>query len=133
MPNLASAYASPGTTITTTTETLAANVPAGPLALPGGSPQVVAVRCTVWVTTGTGVTALAIKLRVGQSNTTTNQVGQSAQEVVIASALQAVQITFYDTTPGKYSGSGYSITVSQIGATGNGTVTAVGYEVAVTP
>jgi hypothetical protein len=87
----------------------------------------------VWVTTGTGVTAVQIKLRTGQNNTTTGQVGNTAQEVAIASALQAYTFIFVDTVPVDLPSLGYSVTVSQIGATGNGAVTAVVYEVATTP
>jgi hypothetical protein len=133
MPNLAAAYSTPATPITTTAETLAANIPPVPLNLPGGAPQVVMVRVTVWVTTGTGVTAVAVKLRTGLNNTTTAQVAQTCQEFAIASTLQAFSFIIADTNISDLPLSGYSITVSQIGATGNGTVTAVAYEVASTP
>ena len=133
MPNVASGTSAPATVITTTAETLAQNIPPSPLYLPGGSPQLVTIRVTVWVTTGTGVTAVQVKIRAGQNNTTTAQVGQTAQTVAIASTLMAFTEIFVDTLPADLSASGYSVTVSQIGATGNGTVTAVVYEVASTP
>jgi hypothetical protein len=133
MSNLASLATTPATSIVTTAETLAQNVPAGPLNLPGGAPANVIVRVTVWITTGTGVTALAVKLRTGQNNTTTGQIGSTAQDPVIASTLQAVTFVFIDPNGGvNYPAGGYSITVSQVGATGNGTVTAVNSEVDIT-
>lgn len=134
MPNLASAYATPGTSILTTTETLAVNVPATPLALPGGSPQNVVVRGTLVIATGASTTAVQVKLRVGQNNTTTAQVGQTEQiQVAAATAAEEIPFHFEDLTPADLTASGYSITVSQIAATGNGTVTSAEYEVATTP
>lgn len=128
MASLQNAVSTPATTITTTTETLASNVPVFPLVPPGASPQNVIVRGCVWVTTGTGVTALNVKLRVGQSNTTTNQVGSTITILCGASALYAVPFHFIDTVAADSGASGYSITVTQTGASGNGTVTAVTYE-----
>jgi hypothetical protein len=133
MPNIASAYAAPATVITTTAETLAVNVPPTPLYLPGGSPQNVVIRGVVNVTTGAATTAVQVKLRVGQSNTTTAQVNQTEQVQVLAStANEEVPFHFTDIVPADLA-SGYSITVSQIAATGNGTVVSVEYEVATTP
>ena len=133
MPNLASAYATPGTAIVTTAETVAQNVPATPLALPMGSPANVIVRGTLNITTGASVTALQAKLRVGQNNTTTAQVGQTEQVPAIASTLQEIEFHFEDLTPADLSASGYTITVIQIAATTNGAVTSAEYEVATTP
>jgi hypothetical protein len=132
LPSLGAAVVNPATTITTTTETLCVNIPPIPLFLPAGSPQVLTIEVTLWITTGTGVTALQAKLRTGQNNTTTAQVGQTAQVVAIASTLQAVNVMFFDVTPADLA-SGYSVTISQIGATGNGTVTSAGYQVFSTP
>ena len=132
MPNLASAYSTPATSIVTTAETLAVNVPSTPLALAPGQPAQVIVRGTLNITTGTGVTAVQVKLRVGQNNTTTAQVAQTEQIQVAASTLEEVPFHFDDLTPADLA-SGYSITVVQVGATGNGTVTSVEYEVASTP
>ena len=133
MPNLASAYSTPATAIVTTAETVAVNVPATPLALPMGSPQNVVVRGTLNITTGASVTALQAKLRVGQNNTTTAQVGQTEQMPAIASALQEIPFHFEDLTPADLTASGYTITVIQVAATTNGTVTSAEYEVASTP
>lgn len=131
--SLASSYSTPGTTITTTTETTAANVPASPIyeGGPGGGNTGVVVRGCVYVTTGTGVTALSAKLRVGQNNTTTAQNGQTLTVPAIASTLVAVPFHFVDPTAPvgvNLNNSGYTITVTQTGASGNGTVTAVTWE-----
>ena len=133
MPNLASAYSTPATAIVTTAETVAVNVPATPLALPGGSPAQVIVRGALNITTGAATTAVQVKLRVGQNNTTTNQVAQTEQIQVAASTLEEIPFHFTDLVPADLVASGYSITVTQVAATGNGTVTSVEYEVATTP
>lgn len=133
MPNIASAYTQPGTAMVTSGETVAQNIPVTPLALPPGAQQQVIVRVTVWVTTGAGVSSVTLKLRTGQNNTTTNQVGQSAQIAAVASTLQAFTAIFIDTVPADLPALGYTITATGNGATGNGTVTAVAYEVATTP
>ena len=130
MASYLSNYSTPATTITTTTETLAQNIPASPIVLPLGSPQQIIVRGMVWVTTGAATASVTVKLRVGQSNTTTAQVGNSAIMSCNASTLQSFPFHFIDTSgQADLSGSGYSITVTQTSATGNGTVTAVTYEV----
>jgi hypothetical protein len=84
----------------------------------------------VWVTTGTTVTALIVKLRAGQSNTTTAQIGNSLELPSLASTLMAIPFHFIDTSGiSNANNLGYSVTVSQVGAGSNGTVTAVTYEV----
>lgn len=133
MPNIASTYVTPGTTLVTTAETVGVNVPATPLTLPAGAAPNVIVRGVAIISTGTGTAALQAKLRVGQNNTTTAQVGQTEQ-IACGASTPGVELPFHftDLTPVDLA-SGYSITVSQFGATGNGTVTSVEYEVATTP
>jgi hypothetical protein len=134
VPNIASATASPATSIVTTAETLAANIPQTPLTLPGGSPVQVIIRGQVAVTTGAATTAVQVKLRVGQNNTTTAQVAQTEQIQVAASTLEEIPFHFTDPATANLTvNGGYSITVTQVAATGNGTVTQVEYEVATTP
>lgn len=135
MPNIASATSTPGTNIPTTTETLAVNVPSTPLALPGGSPVNVIIRGQVTVTTGAAATAVQVKLRVGPNNTTTSQVAQTEQvQVAAATANEEIPFHFTDVAVANLVlNGGYSITVTQVAATGNGTVVQVEYEVATTP
>lgn len=134
MPNLASGTSAPATTITTTAETVAQNTGTVPVFLPAGSPQNIILRGGLWITTGAAVTAIQVKLRVGPNNTSTAQVSQTIQVPVIASTLQFVPFHFIDTAAVNLNNNGgYSITVTQVGATGNGTITAVDYEIATTP
>ena len=129
MPNIGSATSAPATSIVTTAETLAVNIPVTPLSLPGASPQQVIIRGGVVVTTGASTTQLSVKLRAGQSNTTTAQVGNTETEVAAAAATLYIPFEFVDTTVGNLTGLGYSITVSQVAATGNGTIVQVVYEI----
>lgn len=124
---LLTAHLAPATTITTTTETLAANI--APMAIiPPVTAQGLVIRGVVVVTTGTGVTGLTVKLRAGNNNTTTAQVDVSETAPAGASAPFEVPFEFSDATIQDLA-TGYSITVTQAGATGNGTVTAVDYDV----
>ena len=131
MPSLTNARSTPGTAIVTTAETLAANIPGVPLTLPGGSPQGIIIRGMVYITTGTGVTGLIVKLRAGPNNTTTAQIGGNVPVPAGASLLQAVPFTIIDGAGpvNMNANGGYSLTVTQVGATGNGTITEVDYEV----
>lgn len=128
---LSSSYTTPAATVTTTSETLAANIPVTPFA-PANNQTGVIIRGNVIITTGTAVTSVTVKLRAGQNNTSTAQVDQS--ETVIGAASLAnleVPFEFIDTsTPvgGNLVSTGYSITVIQNGATGNGTIVAVNFE-----
>lgn len=117
----------PGTTITTTTETVAANIPAFPVqaALQG---QGVVIEGAVIVATGAGVTAIQVKLRVGQNNTTTAQVDATEPVAAGASGTFSASFEFVDLTYADLA-SGYTITVTQVGATGNGTVSQVDWDV----
>lgn len=130
MPSIKSAISSPASTITNATETLAVNIPASPIQEPGSSPQAVIVRGSIKVTTGTSTTALTAKLRVGQNNTTTAQVGQSMTVPAVAGSVFAVPFHFIDTAgPGNLNASGYSLTITQVGGAANGTLQEVTYEV----
>lgn len=130
MPSVQSAISTPGTNIVTTAETLAANIPPSPLAEPSGSPQTVIIRGGVKVATGSGVGALIVTLRVGQNNTATAAVGAACRSGAGASATGYAPFTFIDPAGlVNLVNSGYSITITQIGATGNGTVSEVVYEV----
>lgn len=129
MPSLKSLSSSPGTTITTTTETLAINIPPSPLTLPGASPGNIIIRGTLFIATGASTTSLAVRLRVGQNNTTTNQIGNAV--IIPAGAGNfAIPFTIIDNSgAANLNNSGYSVTVVQSSAAANGTVTAVAVEV----
>lgn len=113
----------PGTTITTTSETLATNIPATPYQ-PSGLTQAITVSGTVTVTTGATVTSLTVKLRLGNNNTTTAQVDTSQTYAAGASGSFTASFEFADLSPADLN-QGYSVTVTQNGATGNGTITDV--------
>ena len=131
MPSVVSGTSAPATSVVTTAETLAANIPASPIAEPPGSPQTVVVRGNIVFTTGASTTAVQIKLRVGQSNTTTAQVADTEQlQVAAATTNEELSFEFIDPAgQANLSASGYSVTVTQVGATGNGTVVRVNFEV----
>lgn len=118
----------PATTITTTAETLAANIPATPVTPPPNATAVI-IRGRITVTTGTTVTSLVARLRGGQSNTTTNLIDTADPVAAGASGSFSVPFEFEDTSLADIGIAGYSLTVVQTGAGTNGTVTAVDYEV----
>lgn len=131
--SLATSYTTPGTTIVTTAETVAANIPVSPVyeGGPGGGLSGIVVRGTVSITTGTGVTSGSVKLRTGQNNTTTGQIAQTETIPLVASLLQEIPFEFVDNSVpigGNLNNLGYTITVTQNAATGNGAVTAVTWE-----
>lgn len=117
----------PAATITTTSETVAVNIPAMPVQPPAAA-QGIVIRGNITVTTGTATTAVTVKLRVGQNNTTTAQVGIGEPMACGASASFSVPFEFVDLTYGDLA-SGYTVTVTATAATGNGTVTQAEYDV----
>ena len=130
MPSVQSSYTTPASTITTTTETLAANIPALPLSEPGGAPQSVIVRFTIYLTTGTSTAQMKAQLRLGQNNTTTNPIGQPIQTQSGAGAGFAISGHFVDPAGSvNLPNSGYSLTITQAAASANGTINAVFWEV----
>lgn len=124
---LLAAHSAPATTITTTTETVAASVPAHETNV-GSNNQGVVVHGVVQVTTGASTTAIVVKLRLGTNTITGTQIGTSQTSPATASVDNAVPFCFVDATPDDLA-SGYSITVTQTGAAGNGTVKSVDYAV----
>lgn len=127
MPFL-SGVSAPATSITTTTETLAANIPATQISPPPNATAIV-VRGRITVTTGTTVTSLVARLRGGQSNTTTNLIDTAEPVAAGASGSFSVPFEFIDTNLANLGIAGYSLTVVQTGAGTNGTITNVDYEV----
>lgn len=127
MPVFLAGTSAPAATITTTAETLAANIPATPITPPPNATAVI-IRGRIVVTTGTTTSALTAKLRTGQGNTTTGQVDTSEPVDAAAGVSQTVPFEFQDTILANPGIAGYSITVTQTAATANGTITAVEYE-----
>ena len=120
--------AAPSSAITTTTETLAINIPATQITPPPNATAVI-VRGRVNLNTGTTVTGIAVKLRAGQNNTTTAQVDTGVTLDAGASGTFGGEFEFQDTSLANLGIGGYSITVTQNGAGSNGTLLNVEYEV----
>jgi hypothetical protein len=127
MPFLA-ATSAPAATVTTTAETLAANIPATPITPPPNATAVI-VRGRITVTTGSATTSLFARLRLGQSNTTTNLIDTPNPVDAGASGSYTVPFEFQDTNLANIGIAGYSLTIVMTNASGNGTIAAVDYEV----
>lgn len=107
------------TTVTTTTETVVAT--SLPVSTRGASEQ---VTITGWVdfTSGTGATALTLRVRRGTGITGTLVSNANAQTVTAGNTLD-YDLVVVD-TPGEVAGQQYVLTVQQTAATGNGTALA---------
>lgn len=114
-----------GATLTTTAETVAITSPVLAVNAPNG--QGVLISGTVAGATGTGVTSVQVRVRIGSNTTSGTVVGLVMQESAAASSFYSFGFSVLDTsvgTPSAPSGNAvYSVTVQQVGATGNGTVT----------
>jgi hypothetical protein len=119
--------AAPAATITTTGETLMANIPATQIQPPPDATAII-IRGRAAIATGASVTSLVFRLRAGQNNTTTAQVDVSDPVDAGASGSYGGEFEFEDTSVANIGTGGYSLTVVQTAATGNGTVTNVDYE-----
>lgn len=113
----ASTFVEADTTVTTTTETEAAQVSAPP-------PNRAGLRYTITgsaqVSIGTGGTAVTPRIRRG-TDTTGTLVGEGNALTGAAGEEVTLAVTV-DDTPGEVSSLDYVLTVQQTGATGNGTV-----------
>lgn len=130
MPSILSAQGVPAVTnIANAAETLAANIGPSQLNAPPNA-TAVTIRGTITITTGASVTALQAKLRNGVNNTSTAQMGIGEQVPAIASqANSECPFEFVDVNLADLGANGYSLTITQIGATGAGTITQVDYDV----
>lgn len=128
MTSFVAAASAPGTNVVTTAETLAANIPPTQFTPPPNATAVI-IRGRINITTGTGVTSLSARLRGGQNNTTTNQIDSDSKQNSSASLLNSVVFFFIDTNLQNITIAGYSLNLLQNGATGNGTINNVDYEV----
>lgn len=112
------------TTLTTTAETAAATSPAVTVNAPGG--QGIQIQGTVSGATGAGVTSVQVRVRAG-SGTGGAVIGAVMQEAQAASSFYSMAFSVLDTSVGVPSAptgqAQYTVTVQQVGATGNGTVT----------
>ena len=125
--SLLAANSAPNTTVVTTAETVAVNIPAFPLTPPANGVAII-IRGIVSVTVGTTAASVSVKLRTGQNNTTTGQVDLTETEVGVAAATDSFPFEFEDVVFAD-ANLGYSITVTQPAATANGTITQVEYSV----
>jgi hypothetical protein len=131
MTSFLSGMSTPATVITTTTETVCVPIPPTSLILGALSGPNIILRGCVWITAGTGVTGLSVRLRAGYNTIVGPLIGNSViNAAAVASVLQAQPFFWIDTTGlSNLTGLGYSINIVQTAATGNGAVTAVAYEV----
>lgn len=121
----AQATGTPLVTLTTTAETAAITSNALAVNAPGG--EGVLIQGTVTGATGAGVTSCQVRIRQGANTTTGTVVGAVMQEAQGASSFYSMAFSVLDTSVGTAanpSGTAqYTVTVQQVGATGNGTVT----------
>lgn len=88
-----------------------------------GPSDQVALSGTVDITPGTAATSVQVRCRRG-SGTGGTQVGNTITAGVTAAVVAPVSFDFLD-SPGEVAGQQYTITVQQVAATGNGSVTFV--------
>jgi hypothetical protein len=117
-PVVTQASGAPLATLTTTTETTALSTPGQPFNAPGAAG--VLVQASVTGATGAAATSVQIRVRQG-SGTSGNVVGLVNQVGVSASSFYQGSVSVLDTSPP--SPLVYTVTVQQVSATGNGTVT----------
>lgn len=115
--------ASPGTALVTTAETVAATTPVLNVDQVG---QGVQISGTVTGATGAGVTSVQVRVRAGAGLAGAVVASAVFQEAQGASSFYSMAFQLVDTTvgvPGAPQGQvQYTVTVQQVGATGNGTI-----------
>jgi len=116
-PRISQVSSTPAATITTTTETVGATLSA---VSTQSADNVVVLMGYLDVTTGTGTTAVVVRVRRGVDATGT-LIQQAVTEQVTAGNEISVPI-FVQDTPGEVSNQSYVITVQQTAATANGTL-----------
>lgn len=118
-PAVTAGSGAPLVTITTTTEIAAlTSTPALPYNAPGA--QGILVSGVVTGATGSGVTSCQVRVYRGTAITGT-QVGGTLQEAQGASSFYSMDFHVLDTAPA--ASAQYTVSIQQVGATGNGTVT----------
>lgn len=106
-----------GGNVVTTTETVAATSPPVTSARPG---QPVTLDANVTINSGTGTTGVNLICRRG-TTTAGTQVGDTVTITATAGTRQTLSATWQD-TPGDVASQQYVVTVTQTGATANGTI-----------
>lgn len=112
----ASTHVSGAQTVTTTSETVVASCPALPLDAVPSTP--IRISGVVNITAGTGTTAVVVKIRQGNTVGGT-QVGVSLTHTLAAGASGQIAFDLLDSS---FISTGYCVTVTQTGASGNGTI-----------
>src|SRR5215472_14718322 len=111
------------TTLTTTTETAAATSPVVAIDQPGSAGQGVQISGCVTGATGTGVTSVQVRVRAG-SGTGGAIIASVLQEAQAASSFYSMAFQVVDNSIGVLAtpigNAQYTVTVQQVGATGNG-------------
>lgn len=125
-----SSYSETDVTLTTTAETVVATVTGVSTSQAG---QTVSIRGLANITLGTNTTAVVMRVR--RDSLTGTVVGEVQTEQIFSAAGSTEDHEIYreESNPGEFSGRTYVVTVSQTGATANGTVNNGSVEVEVTP
>lgn len=114
-----SATATADTTITTTTETIAATITG--LSTPRAGCKV-QLTGTAQVTTGGSTTALTLRWRRGSTITDTVVGEANATQIDAAAGSTSDETLICEDTPGDVAGQTYVLTVQQTGAAANGAI-----------
>jgi len=119
-PNVYDSPVTANTTITTTTETVAATLSGVNAPGPGAT---IKLTGFVQVTAGTGTTAITVTIREGTDATGTI-VGEANAIAggVTAGSTSSLDLVVTDVPAGELANQSYVVTVKQTGASGNGTI-----------
>jgi len=125
-----SSYSETDTTLVTTAETVVATLTGVSTNQAG---QTVGLRGKANITLGTNTTAVVTRLRRDSVSGTVVGEVQTEQIATAAGSTEDHEIYHEDANPGEFSGRTYVLTVSQTGASANGTVNNASLECEVTP
>lgn len=125
-----SSYSETDTTLVTTAETVVATLTGVSTAQPG---QSVGLRGKANITLGTGTTAIVSRLRRDSVSGTVVGEVQTEQISSAAGSTEDHEIYHEDANAGEFSGRTYVMTVSQTGASANGTVNNASLECEIYP
>lgn len=125
-----STYTETDTPLVTTAETVVATLAGVSTNQPG---QTVALRGKANITLGTGTTAIVTRIRRDSLTGTVVGEVQTEQIATAAGSTEDHEIYHEESNPGEFSGRTYVMTVSQTGASANGTVNNASLECEVTP
>ena len=118
-PVITQATGAPIVALVTTAETIVLTTAALPYNAPGGAG--LSVGGTVSGATGAGTTSVQLRVYRGTAISGPAQIGGTLQEASGASSFYSHDFNFLDATPGV--NPQYTVTIQQVGATGNGTAT----------